>query len=197
MRPMLEARDVSFRYGGGPVVLDGVSIAVAPGDIVGLGGTSGRGKSTLGRILAGHLAPAGGTVRVDGAPIGGGLRPVQYLHQSPIHAVDPRWRLGRIVEEAWSPDDDTREALGVARGWYDRYPHEVSGGELQRIALLRALAPGVRYLVADEISAMLDPVTQADIWAALKTRCAAGLGILAISHSKALLGRIASRIEML
>jgi peptide/nickel transport system ATP-binding protein len=180
-----------------PLLLDRISLTVAPGEIVGLTGPSGRGKSTLGRILAGQVRPETGSITVDGGRLGKGLRPVQYLHQSPIHAVDPRWRLGRIVEEAWAPDDATREAFGVARSWYDRYPHEISGGELQRVVLLRALAPSVRYHISDEISAALDPVTQADIWHALKLRATLGLGILAISHSRILLHRIASRTKVI
>ena len=105
--------------------------------------------------------------------------------------MDPRWRIGRIVEEGWQPDEVTRKALGVSRAWYDRYPHEISGGELQRVTLLRALSPQTRYLIADEITAMLDPITQAEIWRFLLTRCQAGLGILAISHDAPLLTRIA------
>jgi ABC-type dipeptide/oligopeptide/nickel transport system ATPase subunit len=115
------------------------------------------------------------------------------VHQSAIFAINPRWRIGRIVEEGWVPDEDTREALGIERGWYDRYPHELSGGELQRVALLRVLAPATRYLVADEVTAMLDPVAQAEIWRFLLTRSRAGLGIIAISHDEPLLRHTTSR----
>lgn len=190
---MLEGHALGFRHRGAPPMFTEVAISVPAGTITGLSGPSGRGKSTLGRLLAGHLRPQVGTVRVDGAPLPAGLSPVQYVHQSPIHAVDPRWRIGRIVEEGWMPDAADRAALGVSRDWYDRFPHEISGGQLQRVALLRALAPGVRYLVADEITAMLDPIAQVDIWRALAARVADGLGILAISHDEALLERIAAR----
>jgi ABC-type dipeptide/oligopeptide/nickel transport system ATPase subunit len=191
---MLEARNVSFRYSRRQPLLEGLNLTVVPGEIVGLSGVSGAGKSTVGRVLAGYLRPTTGTIRINGSALRGGRCAVQYLHQSSIFAVDPRWRIGRIVEEAWIPDEAMRDALGVQRAWYDRYPHEISGGELQRIAVLRALAPGVRYLVADEITAMLDPITQADIWGYLQDRCATGdLGILAISHDAQLLRRIAQR----
>ncbi len=191
---MLEARDLHFAHRAGRPVLAGVSLTVAPGEIVGLSGRSGVGKSTLGRLLSGYLRPANGVVQVDGMALAAGWSPVQYVHQSSTFAVNPRWRIGRIVAEGWTPDDATRDAFGVSPLWYDRYPHEISGGELQRVALLRALAPGTRYLVADEVTAMLDPITQADIWRALLARARAGLGILAISHDAALLRRVAHRV---
>lgn len=190
---MLEARNISFSYRPGFPLLDAVTLTVAPGEVIGLRGRSGSGKSTLGRLMAGYLAPDAGSVLVDTRPLQAGWCPVQYVHQSSIFAVDSRWRIGRIVEEGWEPDAETRTALGVSKSWYDRFPHEISGGELQRVALLRVLAPATRYLVADELTAMLDPVAQAEIWSALAARARQGLGIVAISHSTALLARISSR----
>lgn len=194
---MLEARGISFRYGPrDPLIVQGFDLAIRPGEVVGLSGPSGRGKSTIGRLLARHLRPTAGLVTVDGAQAPArGFNPVQLLSQSPIFAANPRWTVGRIVGEAWTPDADTVQALGVRPAWFDRFPHELSGGELQRITILRALAPGLRYLVADEISSMLDPLAQAEIWAALlavvKQRA---IGLLAISHDAHLLGRVADRV---
>lgn len=119
---------------------------------------------------------------------------MQFLSQSPIFATNPRWSIGRILSEAWMPDEMAIQTLGIRKSWLDRYLHELSGGEMQRITILRALAPGLRYLVADEITSMLDPLAQAEIWQALldvaKRRA---IGILAISHDADLLGRIADR----
>ncbi|MGL3606793.1 ATP-binding cassette domain-containing protein [Rhizobium sp. G187] len=190
---MLEARDLHFSFVRGRALLDGASFCLAPGEVLGLSGASGGGKSTLGRVVAGYLAADRGMVTVDGAEMSRNRVAVQYVHQSSIFAVNPRWRIGRVLEEAWVPDEAMREAVGVSRRWYDRYPHEISGGELQRVALLRALGPQTRYLVADEITAMLDPITQADLWSVLRDRAHAGLGILAISHDAALLERVSSR----
>lgn len=192
---MLEALDIRFGYRTGRPVLDGAAIAVKPGEVVGLTGRSGAGKSTFGRILSGYHRPLSGRVLVDGQPHGAGYNPVQYLHQSPIFAVDPRWTVRRIIEEAWMPDEETRQAFGVSRAWYGRYPHEISGGELQRVALLRALGPYTRYLVADEISAPLDPLTQAQIWGALLAQVRKrALGMVVISHDIALLKTVSTRI---
>ena len=191
----LEAAGVGFGFAGGAPVLDGVDLAVDSGRIVGLTGTSGRGKSTLGRILARHLLPTKGRVLIDGAaPPVAGFNPVQLVHQTAIFAVNPRWKVGRIVSEASPPDETLMQALGVRRSWLDRYPHELSGGELQRVALLRSLAPATRFLVADEITSMLDPIAQREIWHALIDVCRhRDIGVLAISHDLALLDKVASR----
>ncbi len=193
---MLEARGISFGYGRrGPLIVRDFDLAIRPGEVVGLSGPSGRGKSTIGRLLARHLMPAAGTVVVDGNPPARGFNPVQFLSQSPVFATNPRWAIGRIVTEAWSPDAEAMQQLGVRPAWFSRYPHELSGGEMQRITILRALAPGLRYLIADEITSMLDPLAQADIWKALmavaKNRA---VGILAISHDAHLMARVADRV---
>jgi ABC-type dipeptide/oligopeptide/nickel transport system ATPase subunit len=194
---MLEARGISFRYRPrDPLIVRDLDIAIDPGEVVGLSGPSGRGKSTIGRLLARHLRPIAGAVIVDGAPLPErGFNPVQLLSQSPVFAANPRWTVRRIVGEAWTPDTGTAQALGVRPAWFSRYPHELSGGEMQRITILRALAPDTRYLVADEITSMLDPLAQAEIWTALlKVANQRAIGILAISHDAHLLARVADRV---
>ena len=191
----LEAVAVGFGFGGGTPVLDGVDLALESGRISGLTGKSGRGKSTLGKILARHLLPTRGRVLIDGAaPVSSGFNPVQLIHQTAIFAVNPRWKIGRIVSEACLPDEALMQALGIRRQWLDRYPHELSGGELQRVALLRSLTPGTRFLIADEITSMLDPIAQSEIWHALiDVSEKRDIGILVISHDRALLDRVAAQ----
>lgn len=192
---MLEARSIHHRFRPDVPLLQDVSLHVAPGEVVGLEGASGSGKTTLARLLAGHLVPDRGRVTIDGTALPrAGFRPVQYVPQTPVLAMNPRWRIGRVLRESHQPDSAARSALGVDPAWDRRFPHELSGGQLQRVALLRSLAPGTRYLVADEITSALDPVAQALIWTALlRLSQERSIGILAISHEPALLDRVALR----
>ncbi|MCO7246691.1 ATP-binding cassette domain-containing protein [Halomonas sp. Mc5H-6] len=192
---LLSAHRLHHAFADQAAVLDNVSLSLEAGEWLGLSGNSGAGKSTLGQLLAGHLAPQAGTIKVDGAALPrGGLQPVQWLPQSPELSVNPRWRVKRILEEAWTPPAALREAFGIEPGWLNRYPSALSGGELQRVCVLRALAPGVRYLVADEISSMLDPLTQLALWQALRQVAdERQLGVLVISHDAALLERLCPR----
>lgn len=194
---MLEARDVGVRYrGDGPWAIQGAHLTLEPGEVVGLRGPSGCGKTTLARVLAGYLRPTRGTVTVDGAlPTTGGVHPVQLIFQHPELAVDPRWRLVDVLAEAGRPDPQLLDELSIATAWLGRYPHELSGGELQRVAVARALLSGARYVVADEVSAMLDPITQAQLWHVLLDRARRGaIGLLAVAHDAALLSVVADRV---
>lgn len=193
---MLKASHISFRYGKGPWILKNVDVAIRPGEIIGLSGRSGVGKTTLARVLAGYEPPAEGFVSLDGNPIPQrGYHPVQLVWQHPERAVNPKWRMGKTLRESWCPDDDTLVELGIAKSWLKRWPNELSNGELQRFCLARALGPGTRYLIADEITTMLDAVTQAQIWKLiLKIVEERHIGVLAISHDKRLLKRISHRI---
>jgi peptide/nickel transport system ATP-binding protein len=193
---VLEAHGVRARYRRhDPWVLDGVDLHVAVGEVVGLRGPSGTGKTTLARILSGHRSPQAGAVLVDGRPLPAtGRSPVQLVFQHPELAVDPRWRLREVIAEAGEPDPELLRELGLPAWLLDRYPNELSGGELQRAAVARALTSGAPYLVADEVSAMLDAATQAQIWHAIVRRVDDGrLGVLAISHDDELLEAVAVR----
>lgn len=197
---MLTAHDVWFRYRRrDPWVLADVGLRLAPGEVVGLVGDSGTGKTTLARLLAGHLRPHRGAVTIDGPDLTRrGARTVQLVLQHPELAVDPRWKVREILAEAGPVDRALLDELSIADGWLDRYPHELSGGELQRITVARALAAGATYVIADEITAMLDPLTQAQVWHVLCDRAGHGrIGILAISHDRRLLDALADRIVTL
>ena len=196
----LEGNNLRFGYRKKGAVLEGVSLTVEPGERVGLAGPSGRGKTTLCKLLAGYERPGGGQVLLDGKPLETyrGLCPVQMIWQHPETAVDPLLRLKDSVNEAGPVEEGLLEALHIQPGWLERYPAELSGGELQRFCIARAMAPGVRYLLCDEITAMLDPITQAQIWGALLAQAEARqLGLLIVSHDSALLERLCTRIQPL
>lgn len=192
----LEGRGLWLRYGRDePWVLRDVAVTVRPGRVVGLWGPSGSGKSTLAAVLAGLRRPARGTVTVDGQLLAGvrGPRPVQLVLQRPELAMNPRWKIRQVLAEA---DPEGPELASGPDGlvepdWLDRYPHEISGGELQRVNLARALLVRPRYLLADEMSSSLDALTQARLWhRVLDEVRSRGTGVLAVSHDRALLERV-------
>ena len=189
---MLNAHRLGFWFSPDTPILEDISLTLKAGQWLGLSGDSGAGKSTLGKLLAGYLMPQTGYVTLDGEALPkSGVQPVQWLPQSPELAVNPRWRVGKILREAWTPSDEQCQAFGVQEKWLSRFPQSLSGGELQRVCVLRALAPEVRFLVADEISTMLDPITQVELWQALKREAKQRqLGVLVISHDTALLERL-------
>lgn len=197
---MLEARGITFGYPGAKRPLyQGFDLQVAPGERVALQAPSGFGKTTLCRILAGYERPQAGEVLVDGEPLpaprAGNPCPVQMIGQHPELAVDPRMRMRATLAEGGSATPELLDALGIRQDWLERYPHELSGGELQRFCIARAVLARPRYLVADEVSTMLDAVTQAQIWHCLLDYAARNeLGMLLVSHSPALTERLATRV---
>lgn len=193
---LLEARNPVFQYGDGPRVLSGVSIALKSGEVVGITGPSGCGKTTLGRILAGYLKPLEGSVLLDGSPLPQrGYSPVQLVYQHPEKVVNTRWRMGSILKEGWDPPPQLLESLGIEKEWLKRWPNELSGGELQRFCVARALSPDTKFLIADEMTTMLDAITQAQIWnTVLEVANKNKMGLLVVSHERSLLMRICSRI---
>jgi peptide/nickel transport system ATP-binding protein len=193
---MLETRDVSFAYRDGKPIYQHFFLAVAPLERVCLKAPSGFGKTTLCRMLAGYLEPSSGEILCDGSPLPRrGVCPVQLIGQHPEKMVDPRMRMEATLLEAGPIDEALLGRLAVKPEWLTRYPHELSGGELQRFCIARALAARPRYLVADEISTMLDAITQARIWRLLIDEAdARGMGIVFVSHSPALTSRVSTRV---
>ena len=193
----IEARNVSFRYGEkSPWILKDVSLKVEEGERVGLIGPSGYGKSTLVKILAGYLRPLEGEILLDGKPLPEkGISPVQLIYQHPEKAINPRWKMKKVLEESGMCREEVRDALGIEREWLQRYPRELSGGELQRFCVARSLFHGTHFLFADEMSTMLDVITQAQIWnLMLKEVTQRRLGLLMVTHNSNLAKRVCTRM---
>ena len=198
----LKARNITFRYRrqGQPAVLDGVNLNLEPGERVGLSAPSGRGKTTLCKLLAGYERPAKGEILLDGRPLSQyrGACPVQMIWQHPETVLDPLLPLEESLLEAGPVEERLLDELHIQPQWLRRYPQELSGGELQRFCIARALGPGTRYLLCDEISAMLDLVTQAQIWEfLLREAQQRNLGLLVVSHSESLMRQVCTRVEAL
>ena len=194
----LEARALSFRYdNGNRQILNNLSMTLTSTDRLGLIAPSGFGKTTFCKILAGYEKPDSGEVLLDGKPLSDwkGYCPVQMIWQHPELSVNPRLKMREVLREGDFVEERVVRGLGIEPDWLNRYPGELSGGELQRFCIARALGKRTRFILADEISTMLDLITQSQIWGFLleevKTR---DLGLLVVSHSEELLERVCGRV---
>ncbi len=186
----LQVKDITFSYQeDGEPVLNRVNLEVGPKDRVGVTAPSGCGKTTLMKIIGGYMPPDSGEVLIDGTPLPKkGYCPVQMIWQHPEKSVNPRLKMEAVLQEGNQIEERVIRGLGIEPDWLTRYPQELSGGELQRFCIARALGQGTRYLIADEISTMLDLITQGQIWNFLLEEVEKRkIGMLVVSHSQELL----------
>ena len=195
---ILEAKNLSFRYEeSGRKILDQFSLQVDSSERVGILAPSGFGKTTLCKILAGYEEPETGTVLMDGKSLYSykGYCPVQMIWQHPEQAVNPRLRMRNVFEEGDQVETELIKKLGIEPDWMNRFPTELSGGELQRFCIARALGKRTRFLLADEISTMLDLITQSQIWHFLMEETQRrGIGMIVVSHSPELVEKVCNRV---
>lgn len=193
---VLEVKNVSFRYGNGPWILKDVSMEIEQGERVVILGPSGYGKSTLAKIIAGYLEPLSGKVLWNNHDLPQNcFCPIQLIYQHPEKALNPRWKMKKSLFEAGEPSEEVLRQIGIQEKWYDRWPNELSGGELQRFCVARVLKPETRLLIADEMTTMLDALNQAHIWNfILEYAEKHGMSIIAITHNKFLAEKLATRI---
>ncbi|TYB69140.1 ABC transporter ATP-binding protein [Nonomuraea sp. PA05] len=226
--PILSVRDLvkeydaggaGLRKGAGRVsAVAGVSFEVKPGETLGIVGESGCGKSTVGRLVAGLETPTGGRIVVDGTDIAGldrrerhrMHRKVQLMFQDSYAAMNPRMRVDSILTEPLEiqqvGDAAARRArvselldqVGLPRRALERYPHEFSGGQLQRIGLARSLALRPRLIVADEPVSALDVSVQAQVLNLMRDlQGELGLSYVFISHDLSVVDYMADRIGVM
>lgn len=193
----IKVNNLSYRYNeNSPWILKDVSFTINENERVALVGPSGYGKSTLAKIVSGYLKPVEGEVLWDDKELPKkGFNPIQLIYQHPEKSVNPRWKMNKILRESWNPDDDFLSAMGIEKSWLNRWPNELSGGELQRFCIARVLSPETKFLVCDEITTMLDVITQAQIWhLLLENSKRNNLGMLVVTHNIALAEKVCDRI---
>jgi peptide/nickel transport system ATP-binding protein len=197
------------------VAVDGVSLTVPAGSVMGVVGESGCGKSTLARIILGLLEPSSGNVLIDGRKLSDmdrqeRARVIQPVFQDPYSSLNPRHRIGEIVAlplamqpgiSAAQRRDRVMEMLarvGLSAEMAQRFPEQLSGGQRQRVAIARALVLRPRIVVCDEPTSALDVSVQAQILNLLdELRRELGLTYLFISHNLAVVEHIASEVAVM
>ena len=230
MSPLLVARDLARHYTirrpggllGRPATLkavDGIDFALNRGEILGLVGESGCGKSTTAKLVLGHVRPTSGEVLFDGrpAPVDHGgdwrrlRRRMQMVYQDPLGALDRRLTVAAQIREPLDihrPDlsrPERREKalalmtqVGLRPDQADRFPHELSGGQRQRVVIARALALNPELLVCDEPVSALDVSIQAQVLNLLEDlRAETGFAALFISHDLKVVRQMADRVAVM
>lgn len=195
---ILEAKNISFRYETkGRQILEQFDLKAESHERVGIIAPSGTGKTTLCKILAGYERPETGVVLLDGKPLQmyGSYCPVQMIWQHPEQAVNPRLRMKKILEESDQIEPELIRKLGIRPDWLNRFPTELSGGELQRFCIARTLGERTKFLLADEITTMLDLITQSQIWHFLiEETQKRKIGMIVVSHSPDLIEKVCTRV---
>lgn len=201
----LEIKDVSFAYPERgakeqKAVLNNFNLTVENHERVGLAAPSGFGKTTLCKLISGYLQPDAGEVLLDGRAVSSykGYCPVQMIWQQPELAVDPLVRMRDVIAEGDAVEERILEELGIKPEWKNRFPGELSGGELQRFCIARALGKGTQILLADEITTMLDLIVQSRLWHFLIEETERrNIGMVVVSHDRELLECVCTRtVEM-
>ena len=226
MPELLEAHDLcryfylAGTWGKGPLLkaVDGVSLTLFAGETLGLVGESGCGKSTLGRLVMALLPPTSGRIVFEGEDLARVShkrlkelrREIQIIFQDPYSSLNPRMTVGQILEEPYVIHklgtrierrvwiEELLTEVGLTSGVLNRYPHEFSGGQRQRLGIARALALKPRLIVADEPVSALDVSIQAQILnllAELQERH--GLAFLFISHDLSVISQISNRVAVM
>jgi peptide/nickel transport system ATP-binding protein len=221
--PIVEVREAVVDYHArarerhpdrvGPPAVDGVSLSICAGQVLGIVGESGSGKSSLARAIVGLESTSGGSVAVDGRDWGTASaeqrasmrRTVQLVFQDPLASMNPRWRVRQILAEPLRVTGETErtpeqllELVGLGARLLERYPDELSGGQRQRVGIARALAVRPRVIVADEPVSALDVSVQAQVINVLSDlRDEFHVGLVFVAHDLAVARHICDEVAVM
>jgi peptide/nickel transport system ATP-binding protein len=226
--PLLEVKDLRVEFPtrrGTLLALDGVSLSIAPGEVLGVVGESGAGKSLTGAAIIGLLEPpgriSGGEVRLEGERIDNlpkdAMRKIRgrkigAIFQDPLTSLNPLYSVGRQLAETIQThlglsDEAAREraitllestGIPAARARIDHYPHQFSGGMRQRVVIALALAAEPKLIVADEPTTALDVSIQAQIISLIKTLCREhGTAVMLVTHDMGVIAETADRVAVM
>ncbi|MDA0632346.1 ATP-binding cassette domain-containing protein [Nonomuraea sp. MCN248] len=194
--------------------VDAVSFEVRAGEVVSLIGESGSGKSTIGKMILGLIPMTGGSITVDGVPVKPGkeyYRTVQGVFQDPFSCYNPVFKADRVfqmIKDSYYPSVPGREWTERVHAAIEdvrlnprevlgKFPHQLSGGQLQRLLIARALLLDLKLLIADEITSMLDASTRIDVLNLLAELKGRGLSVLYVTHDLSLGHYLAERTVVL
>ena len=206
---ILEVKHLKKTFGE-RIIFDDINFEINAGECLGVVGRSGCGKSTMARIIARFIPAEGGQIFLDGVDITNAknlksvYQKMQMIFQLPEDSFDPRrtlgWSIGEPLRNYNFENIDARiknllAEVGLTADFVERYPHEVSGGQCQRAAIVRAISLSPKLLICDEATSALDVITQAQIVKLLRRLCTEkNLAILFITHDLEILKEIADKV---
>lgn len=193
----LKAMNISYSHTPKDTnIFNNLNFTIKSGERIAITAPSGFGKTTLCKILSGYETPNRGAVLLNDMPLHKfkGYCPVQMIWQHPEQVLNPRLRMKQILKEAGETNEKLLRDLGIQEKWLNRFPRELSGGELQRFCIARVLNKKTKFLLADEITTMFDLITQSQMWKVILDFCEKeNIGIVVISHSQPLINKICTK----
>lgn len=193
----LTANNISYSHiPKGKNIFENLNFTIKSGEKIAITAPSGFGKTTLCKILSGYEIPNNGHILLDDVPLNKfkGYCPVQMIWQHPEQVLNPRLKMKQILKEAGEINEELLKKLGIQDKWLNRFPRELSGGELQRFCIARVLNKKTKFLLADEITTMFDLITQSQIWKVVLEFCEQeNIGLIIVSHSQPLIDKIANK----